>query len=112
MLRARRERPRRRAAEKRDELASSYLEHGLLPGTRCARYAGFPLPSLLIPAPLMRGPQRAPSLFTTAAGPCCPLFPSPEIPPPISTKRFRTLSSSNALSSAPLSLSSIGRGTP
>src|SRR5262245_43135459 len=32
--------------------------------------------------------------------------------PPISTKRFRTLSSSNALSSASLSLSSIGRGTP
>jgi len=32
LLRARRERPRgRRAAEKRDELASSYVEHGLPP---------------------------------------------------------------------------------
>src|SRR5215471_17734924 len=37
LLRARRERPRcRRAAEQRDELASSWVEHGLLPGTRCA----------------------------------------------------------------------------
>src|SRR6516164_6986734 len=36
-LGVRRERPRRCcAAEKRDELASSYVEHGLLPGTRCA----------------------------------------------------------------------------
>src|SRR5262245_10495188 len=29
LLRSRRERPRRRAAEERDELASSYAEHGL-----------------------------------------------------------------------------------
>src|SRR5437899_2869060 len=37
LLRARRERPRgRRAAEQRDELASSYVEHGLPSGTRCA----------------------------------------------------------------------------
>src|SRR5262249_54176974 len=36
LLRARRERPWRRAAEERDELASFYVEHGLLPGTRCA----------------------------------------------------------------------------
>src|SRR5262249_20755347 len=37
LLRGRRERPRsRRAAEKRDELASSLVGHGLLPGTRCA----------------------------------------------------------------------------
>src|SRR5262249_31182037 len=37
LLRARRERPRRRcAAEQRDQLASSEVEHGLLPGTRCA----------------------------------------------------------------------------
>jgi hypothetical protein len=37
LLRARRERPRgRRAAEQRDELASSLVGHGLLPGTRCA----------------------------------------------------------------------------
>jgi hypothetical protein len=37
LLRARRERPTsRRAAEQRDELASLYVEHGLLPGTRCA----------------------------------------------------------------------------
>jgi hypothetical protein len=37
LLRARRERPRcRSAAEQRDELASSWIEHGLLPGTRCA----------------------------------------------------------------------------
>src|SRR6516162_4396018 len=37
LLRARRERPRgRRATEQRYELASSYVEHGLLPGTRCA----------------------------------------------------------------------------
>src|SRR5262245_5911297 len=35
-LRPRRERPRRRAADERDELASSWVEHGLLPGTRCA----------------------------------------------------------------------------
>ena|SRR6516162_7097458 len=35
-LRARRERPCRRAAEQREELTSSYVEHGLLPGTRCA----------------------------------------------------------------------------
>jgi hypothetical protein len=38
LLRARRERPRgRSAAEQPDELPSSYAEHGLLPGTRCAR---------------------------------------------------------------------------
>src|SRR5262249_15294692 len=36
LLRARRERPRRRAAEQRNELASSDVEHGLLPRTRCA----------------------------------------------------------------------------
>src|SRR5262249_15254213 len=37
LLRARRERPRCcRAAEQRQELASSEVEHGLLPGTRCA----------------------------------------------------------------------------
>src|SRR5262249_3839477 len=36
LLRARRERPCRRAAEERDELASFYVEHGLLRGTRCA----------------------------------------------------------------------------
>src|SRR6478752_1479375 len=40
LLRARRERPRHsRAAQKRDELASSYVEHRLLPGTRCASLA-------------------------------------------------------------------------
>jgi hypothetical protein len=31
LLRARRERPRGRAAKQRDELASSYVEHGLPP---------------------------------------------------------------------------------
>src|SRR5262245_8813802 len=36
LLRARRERPRGHAAEQRDELASLYVEHGLLPGTRRA----------------------------------------------------------------------------
>src|SRR5262249_8127649 len=37
LLRPRRDRPRRcRAAEQREELASSWIEHGLLPGTRCA----------------------------------------------------------------------------
>jgi hypothetical protein len=36
LLRARGERPRRRAAEQRDERASSEVGHGLLPGTRCA----------------------------------------------------------------------------
>src|SRR5262249_40625591 len=36
LLRARRERPRSRAAEQRDELASSLVEHGLPLGTRCA----------------------------------------------------------------------------
>jgi hypothetical protein len=36
-LPARGERPRgRRTAEQREELASSEVEHGLLPGTRCA----------------------------------------------------------------------------
>src|SRR5262249_45538595 len=40
LLRARRERPRRRrAAEQDDELAPSHVEHGLLPGTR---YASLP----------------------------------------------------------------------
>jgi hypothetical protein len=35
LLRARRERPRRRAAEQRYELAPSYAEHGdFLPGSR------------------------------------------------------------------------------
>src|SRR5262249_10610983 len=39
LLRARRERPRcRRAAEQRDELASSWVDHGDLPGTRCAAF--------------------------------------------------------------------------
>jgi hypothetical protein len=37
LLRARRERPPYgSAAEQREEVASSYIEHGLLPGTRCA----------------------------------------------------------------------------
>jgi hypothetical protein len=36
LLRARRERPRRRAAEERDEIAAPEVEHGLLPATRCA----------------------------------------------------------------------------
>jgi hypothetical protein len=39
LLRPGRERPRRRPAEQRDELASPYVEHGLLPGTRCASLA-------------------------------------------------------------------------
>ena len=39
LLRARRERPRRRTTEQRDELASSWIEHGLLPGPR---YASLP----------------------------------------------------------------------
>ena len=39
LLRARRERPSRRAAEQRDELASPEVEHGLLPGTRYASLA-------------------------------------------------------------------------
>jgi len=37
LLPSRRERPRGgRAAEQRKDLAPSYVEHGLLPGTRCA----------------------------------------------------------------------------
>src|SRR5262249_15595964 len=37
LLCPRRKRPRgRRAAEERDEIAPSWVEHGLLPGTRCA----------------------------------------------------------------------------
>ncbi len=37
LLRTRRERPRsHRTAEQREKLASSEIEHGLLPGTRCA----------------------------------------------------------------------------
>jgi RNA polymerase sigma-70 factor, ECF subfamily len=36
LLRARGERPSCRDAEQREELASLYVEHGLLPGTRCA----------------------------------------------------------------------------
>jgi hypothetical protein len=40
LLRARRDRPRgSRATEQRDELASSDVGHGLLPGTRCASLA-------------------------------------------------------------------------
>src|SRR5262249_14039095 len=35
LLRPRRERPRRRAAEQRDELTSSYVGHGLPVGSRC-----------------------------------------------------------------------------
>jgi len=35
-LRVRHERPRRRPTEQRYELAASWIEHGLLPGTRCA----------------------------------------------------------------------------
>src|SRR5262249_8409642 len=35
LLRARRERPRRRAAEQRDELAAPYFEHGASPPHRC-----------------------------------------------------------------------------
>src|SRR6516165_3540526 len=36
LLRARRKRPRCRAAEQRNEPTPSYVKHGLLPGTRCA----------------------------------------------------------------------------
>ena len=36
LLRTRPKRPRSRAAEQRKDLAPSYVEHGLLPGTRCA----------------------------------------------------------------------------
>jgi hypothetical protein len=36
LLRSCRQRPRRRAADQREELASSWIEHGVLPGTRCA----------------------------------------------------------------------------
>ena len=36
LLRARRERPDGGPTKQRDDLASSYVEHGLLPGTRCA----------------------------------------------------------------------------
>src|SRR5256886_17552515 len=39
LLRARRERPRCHAAEQRDELASSCVEHGLPPGTRVPAYS-------------------------------------------------------------------------
>jgi len=37
LLRARRERPRRRTAEKRDELAASYVKHGSSPALMRAR---------------------------------------------------------------------------
>ena len=44
LLRARRERPCRRAAEKCDELASAYAEHGLLLGTRAPAYRRLRMP--------------------------------------------------------------------
>src|SRR5262245_5730999 len=58
LLRLRRERPRRRAAEQRDELASSYVEHGLLPGTRCAS-----LPQAQDAPEAPAGPWGRPELF-------------------------------------------------
>src|SRR5262249_28072474 len=44
LLRVCRERPCRRTAEQRDELASSWVEHGLLPGTRYAAYRRLRMP--------------------------------------------------------------------
>jgi hypothetical protein len=58
LLRARRQRPRCRAAEQREELASSDVEHGLLPGTRCA---SLPQPQDVPEAPA--GPWGRPESF-------------------------------------------------
>jgi hypothetical protein len=61
LLCARRERPssyRRRTAKQRDELASLYVEHGLLPGTRCA---SLPQPQPAPEAPA--GPWGRPESF-------------------------------------------------
>src|SRR5262245_7935137 len=59
LLRACRERPRGcRAAEQRDELASSSIEHGLLPGTRCAS-----LPQAQDAPEAPAGPWRRPEMF-------------------------------------------------
>jgi len=55
----RRQRPRvRRAAEKRDELASSYVEHGLPSGTRCAS-----LPQAQVAPEAPAGPWGRPESF-------------------------------------------------
>src|SRR5215813_3217509 len=59
LLRACRERPHRcPAAEQRDELASSWIEHGLLPGTRCAS-----LPQAQDAPEAPAGPWRRPEMF-------------------------------------------------
>src|SRR5215472_10784693 len=58
-LRACRERPYRGcAAEQRDELASSEVEHGLLPGTRCAS-----LPQAQDAPEAPAGPWGKPEMF-------------------------------------------------
>src|SRR5262249_44437461 len=58
LLRTRRERPRRCAADKREELASSWIGHGLLPGTRCAS-----LPQAQDAPEAPAGPWGRPELF-------------------------------------------------
>src|SRR5262249_46111073 len=59
LLRARRERPRHRcAAEQREELASAWVEHGLLPGTRSDS-----LPQAKDAPEAPAGPWRRPEMF-------------------------------------------------
>src|SRR6516164_6546748 len=59
LLRTHRERPGGcRAAEQRDEIAASHVEHGLLPGTRCAS-----LPQSQDGREAPAGPWGRPELF-------------------------------------------------
>lgn len=63
-------------------------------------------------AALMIGIQRAISLFTKAASGCRPRAALSGTSPPMSSRRLRTLGSSNALSMASLSFSQIACGVP
>src|SRR5215813_6951841 len=75
----------------------------------CVRSGPHPIVTF---AALMIGVQRAISLFTNAASGCWPRLSLPGMSPPRSEKRLRTCSSSSALSSASVSASRIGCGTP
>src|SRR5215470_12642338 len=68
--------------------------------------------SALTFAALMMGVHRAMSLFTSVANACGPRMSLSGTSPPSSSKRLRVLSSSSALSKAPLSASRIGRAVP
>jgi hypothetical protein len=63
-------------------------------------------------AALMIGVQRAISLFTSAASRCWPRAALGGMSPPMSSRRLRTLGSSNALSMASLRRSRTDCGVP